>query len=60
MAPLVILEKTKFCPMSNIHWVLKWESKPGLLQSMGSQRVGYDWAAELTENEKFIWDSWEY
>ena len=22
-----------------------------LLQSMGSQRVGYDWVTELTENE---------
>ena len=26
-----------------------WTGRPGLLQSMGSQRVGYDWATELTE-----------
>ena len=25
-----------------------WTGKPGLLQSMGSQRVGHDWATELT------------
>ena len=24
-----------------------WTQKPGALQSMGSQRVGYDWATEL-------------
>ena len=24
-----------------------WTRKPGVLQSMGSQRVGYDWATEL-------------
>ena len=26
-----------------------WTRKPGMLQSMGLQRVGHDWAAELTE-----------
>ena len=25
-----------------------WTGKPGVLQSMGSQRVGHDWATELT------------
>ena len=25
-----------------------WAGKPGVLQSMGSQRVGHDWATELT------------
>ena len=30
-----------------------WQTgRPGMLQSMGSQRVGHDWAAELN------WDSW--
>ena len=44
-----------------------WTGKPGMLQSMGSQRVGQDWATELTEtwiwtylggnlqNKKFSW-----
>ena len=26
-----------------------WTGRPGMLQSMGSQRVGHDWATELTE-----------
>ena len=25
-----------------------WTGRPGMLQSMGSQRVGHDWATELT------------
>ena len=25
----------------------RWAGKPGMLQSMGSQRVGYNWATEL-------------
>ena len=28
-------------------WELWWTGKPDMLQSMGSQRVGYDWATEL-------------
>ena len=28
-----------------------WTGKPGLLQSMGSHRVGHDWATELSWNE---------
>ena len=26
-----------------------WTGRPGVLQSMGSQRVGHDWVTELTE-----------
>ena len=26
-----------------------WTARPGVLQSMGSQRVGHDWVTELTE-----------
>ena len=26
-----------------------WTGRPGVLQSMGSQRVGHDWATELTD-----------
>ena len=29
-----------------------WTGRPGVLQSMGSQRVGHDWATELN------WDFW--
>ena len=27
-----------------------WTGRPGVLQSMGSQRVGHDWATELTRS----------
>jgi len=30
-----------------------WTGKPGMLQSTGSQRVGHDWASELTD-----WLNW--
>ena len=31
-----------------------WTGKPGVLQSMGSQRVGHDWATELDWTENLI------
>ena len=36
---------------SRIWW---WTGKPGVLQSMGSQRIGHDWATELNWT-----DSWD-
>ena len=37
-----------------------WTGKPGVLQSMGSQRVGHDWATELNWTEMFYWRwSWK-
>ena len=33
-------------------WELWWTGKPGVLQSMGSQRVRHDWATELIELHK--------
>ena len=35
---------TCVCVNSRSWW---WTGRPGLLQSMGSQRVGHDWATEL-------------
>ena len=32
-----------------------WTGKPGVLQSMGSQRVGHDWAAELNSGWRWWW-----
>ena len=34
----------------------RWTRRPGMLQSMGSQRVGHDWATELswTEGERSL------
>ena len=31
-----------------------WTGKPGVLQSMGSQRVGHDWATELNWTDRKI------
>ena len=33
--------------LSSMSWW--WTGRPGMLQSMGLQRVGHDWATELTE-----------
>ena len=49
-------------------WTWVWASsrswrrtrKPGVLQSMGSQRVGRDWATELTDNEAEAPIFWPY
>ena len=32
---------------STLAWKIPWTEEPGRLQSMGSQRVGHDWATEL-------------
>ena len=42
-----------------------WRGRPGMLQSMGSQRVGHDWATELSWTEKpfifpFLWTVCKY
>ena len=38
-------------PSSRSWW---WPGKPGVLQSMGLQRVGHDWATELKANKSHI------
>ena len=34
-----------------------WTGKPGMLQSMGSQRVGHDWATERTDKWENLYPS---
>ena len=34
--------------MATHSWKIPWTEKPGRLQSMGSQRVGHDWATSLS------------
>ena len=41
------LEKEMASHSSTLAWKIPWTEKPGRLQSMGSQRVGYDWATSL-------------
>ena len=33
---------------STLAWKIPWTEEPGMLQSMGSQRVGHDWATSHT------------
>ena len=42
------LEKEMAIHSSTIAWKIPWIEEPGRLQSMGSQRVGQDWATSLT------------
>jgi len=46
------LEKEMAIHSSTIAWKIPWTEEPGRLQSMGSQRVGHDWATSLHVNDK--------
>ena len=41
------LEKEMATHSSSLAWKIPWTEEPGRLQSMGSQRVGHDWATSL-------------
>ena len=45
--PCFALEKEMATYSSTLAWKIPWMEKPGSLQSMGSQRVGHDWAISL-------------
>ena len=42
------LEKAMAPYTSTLAWKIPWMEKPGRLQSMGSLRVGHDWATSLS------------
>ena len=42
------LEKEMATHSSILAWKIQWTEKPGGLNSMGSQRVGHDWATSLS------------
>ena len=42
------LEKEMATHYSILAWRIPWMEEPGRLQSMGSQRVGHDWATSLS------------
>ena len=42
------LEEEMATHSSIFAWRIPWTEEPGGLQSIGSQRVGYDWATEHT------------
>ena len=45
---LHISEKAMAPHSSTLAWEISWTEEPGRLQSMGSLRVGYDWATSLS------------
>ena len=42
------LEKEMATHSSILAWNIPWMEEPGRLQSVGSQRVGHDWATSLS------------
>ena len=44
----VSLEKSMTPHSSTLAWKIPWTEEPGRLQSMGSLRVGHDWATSLS------------
>ena len=43
-----LLEKEMATHSIILGWKIPWMEEPGRLQSMGSQRVGHDWANSLS------------
>ena len=43
-----ILEKAMAAHSSTLAWKIPWTEEPGRLQSVGSRRVGHDWATSLS------------
>ena len=44
----IYLEKAMVTHSSTLAWKIPWTEEPGRLQSMGSLRVGHDWATSLS------------
>jgi len=45
---LISLNYGNHCQSSTLAWKIPWTEEPGRLQSMGSLRVGHDWATSLS------------
>ena len=45
---IILLEKAMAPHSSTLAWKIPWMEEPGRLQSMGSLRVGHDWANSLS------------
>ena len=54
-ATVSILEKAMALHSSTLVWKIPWMEEPGRLQSMGSQRVGHDWATSLSLFTFMLW-----
>ena len=49
------LEKEMATHSSTLSWRIPWREEASRLQSMGSQRVGHDWATELNWTSLITW-----
>ena len=49
-----ILEKEMATHSSILAWRIPWTKEPGRLQSMGSQRVRYNWATNTQHTWEYI------
>ena len=45
---MIVLEKAMAPHSSTLAWKIPWAEEPGRLQSMGSLRVGHNWATSLS------------
>ena len=48
------LEKEMATHSSTLVWKTPWTEEPGRLQSLGSQRVGHDWATSLSLSQLLL------
>ena len=55
MAKLLRSEKAMAPHSSTLAWKIPWTEEPGGLQSMGSLRVGHDWATSLSLSTFMHW-----
>ena len=49
-----LLEKEMATHSSTLAWKIPWMEEPGTLQSMGSQRVGHDWATSHSHSHGLL------
>ena len=49
------LEKEMAIHSSTSAWKIPWTEEPGKLLSMGSQRVGHDWATSRSRSFQYSW-----
>ena len=52
------LEKEMAAHSSTLAWKIPWTVEPGRLPSMGSQRVGHDWATSLSLSKRLSMHIW--
>ena len=53
-----LLEKEMTTHSSTLVWKIPWTEEPGRLQTMGSQRVGHDWATFPSFPSGHSWWTW--